>query len=234
MLHDIIAKRLGNSPQGGRAAIDKSESCRLLAIIKLREKTCKTNLEAIDAQLIVELDKQLDTYYHFDSDEVWKQAEEIASKAIDEAQAMVVARCKELGIPDRFAPSIRGGWSGAGEQAINERRTELRGIGRRQVDAMVKTGKAQMELTSLEAQTAIMEIGFSDEAKKILDALPTPEQLMPALQLGELEKLLDGSSYRERLNYRSDGREPLKVCWFPTISFYLTNYYVNSTVNEVR
>jgi hypothetical protein len=73
---------------------------------------------------------------------------------------------------------------------------------------MIKTGKAQMELTSLEAQTAIMEIGFTDDAKQILDALPTPEQLMPPLQMGELENMLDGSSYRDRLNYKSLGREP--------------------------
>jgi hypothetical protein len=126
MLRDLIAKRLQNSPQGSRSEMDKSERSRLLQIVKLREKTCKTNLVAVGARLLADLDKQLDTYYSFDSDEVWKQAEEIASKAINEAQAIVAARCKELGIPERFAPSIRGGWSGAGEQAIKERRAELR------------------------------------------------------------------------------------------------------------
>jgi hypothetical protein len=46
-----------------------------------------------------------------------------------------------------------------------------------------------------------MASSFSSEAQTLLDAMPSAEQLMPQLNLGELEKMLGNGSadYRHRL-----------------------------------
>ncbi len=85
------------------------EQTNLLAIAKLRERVTKSKLEKVGAQLLVDLDRQLDSYYSFDSDETWKEAHRIADEACKEAQTKVKERNRQLGIPDRFAPSLR--WS---------------------------------------------------------------------------------------------------------------------------
>jgi hypothetical protein len=48
--------------------------------------------------------------YSFDQDEVWRQAAEAAEREVSKAKRQVAARCRELGIPDRFAPSLELNW----------------------------------------------------------------------------------------------------------------------------
>lgn len=176
------------------------EQTNLLHIAKMRERTTKSSLEEVGANLLVDLDRQLDTYYAFSSDEIWKEAHRIADEACKEAQAKVVARNRELGIPERFAPSLECQWYSAGEQAAKKRRDELRKVGQRQVEAMIRTGKRKIEESSCDIQTQIMASSFSSEAQNLLDTMPTPEQLMPKLNLGALESMLgNGSDYRHRL-----------------------------------
>ncbi|SRR5260221_3380015 len=162
------------------------EQTNLLSIAKLREKVTKSNLEEVGAQLLVDLDKQLDSFYSFDSDETWKEAHRIADEARKEAQAKVEERNRQLGIPDRFAPSLHCNWYDAGEQASDELKKELRRAGKQQVDAMIKSAKCRIEAASLDAQTKILTANFSSEAQGFLDAIPTAEQLMPKLNLGRL------------------------------------------------
>lgn len=180
--------------------MNKTDRESLLRIARMREKVTKSGLAEAGAQLLVDLDTQLATSYKFDSDEIWKEALHLANQAAKAAQAEVQKRCRELGIPDRFAPSISGpGWRSMGEQAVKERQTELRQLARTQVDAMIKTGKRKVEEISLEVQTRIIASGLSTEAKAFLDSMPTPEQLMPRLNLGELEKMLGrGTGWHQR------------------------------------
>jgi translation initiation factor 2B subunit (eIF-2B alpha/beta/delta family) len=203
MLDDVINRLLQKRLQAGvqpPAQLTPGEKRDLLQIAKKREQVSKLQLAQHGAQLLVNLDKELDATYTFDQDEIWRRAHDMAEKAIEEAQAIVETRSRELGLPARFAPRISGGWISRGEQAFKERRRELRAMGQRLVDAMIKAGKARIEESSLNVQTQIMTIGFSEEAKAILDAMPTPEQLMPPLQLAELEKMLDSSPGHRHLS----------------------------------
>jgi len=158
------------------------EQSNLLSIAKMRERVTKSQLEEVGAQLLVDLDKQLDAYYSFDSDEIWKQAHRIADEACKEAQTKVKERNRELGIPERFAPSLHCSWYDAGEQASDELKKELRKMGKQQVDAMIKSAKCRIEEASLDAQTKIIATSFSSEAQSLLDAMPTAEQLMPKIK----------------------------------------------------
>ena len=51
----------------------------------------------------------------WDQDETWKKAAEQAQAAAEAAQEVVAERCKEMGIPKTFAPSIGVSWQGRGE-----------------------------------------------------------------------------------------------------------------------
>ncbi len=175
------------------------EQTNLISIAKLRERVTKSQLEEVGAQLLVDLDRQLDSYYSFDSDETWKEAHRIADEACKEAQTKVKERNRQLGIPERFAPSLHCSWYDAGEQASDDLKKELRKVGKQQVDAMIKSAKCRIESASLEAQTKILTANFSSEAQTLLDAMPTATDLMPKLNLGDLEKLLgNGDSHNRR------------------------------------
>lgn len=183
-----------NSTNNGK--MTKADRESLLRVARMRERVTKSGLAEVGSRLLVDLDKQLDAYYSFDSDEIWKESLKIATKATKEAQTKVSARCRELGIPDRFAPSIQTRWISSGEQAVKERRAELRQMARKQVETLIKTGKRKIEEVSLNVQTRILASGLSEEAKAFLETIPSPEQLMPRLSLGELEKMLGrGSGY---------------------------------------
>jgi hypothetical protein len=188
-----------SDPDGG-AKMSKADRENLLRVARMRERVTKSGLAEVGAQLLVDLDKQLESSYSFDQDAIWRESIAIATQAADEAQAKVRERCRELGIPDRFAPKIsRPHWHSAGQQASKERRTELRMLARTQVDAMIKSGKRKVEEASLDVQTRIIASGLSDEARQFLEAMPTPEQLMPRLNLGTLEKMLGrGQGYHQR------------------------------------
>jgi hypothetical protein len=203
MLDDVINRLLQKRQQAAvqpPAQLTPREQSQLLAIAKKQESVTKSQLVAYGAKLLTDLDKQLDTVYNFDQDEIWTKAEEMAREALEEAQAVVEGRSRELGIPAKFAPRISGGWIRGGEQLFKERRADLRNMAKRSVEAMIKESKAQIEAASLEVQKQILQVNFSQEAKAILDAMPTPEQLMPPLQLAEVEKMLDSSPGHRHLS----------------------------------
>jgi len=172
----------------------------LLKLARMRERVAKSGLVETGKKLLADLEQQLNSSYPFDRDEVWTAAVREANEAVREAKQRVLARNRELGIPDRFAPSIGVSWYRAGEQAMKERVIELRRIGKTQVDALIAAGKRKIEESNLAIQTRIMASALTGEAKAFLEQMPTPEQLMPPLKLGELETMLsDRTSARYHL-----------------------------------
>lgn len=81
----------------------------------------KTAATQRSAELLAEFEQQLASVYSYDQDRTWKAATEAAGKAVSEAKKQI-ARCEELGIPARFAPTVEYLWSGRGENAVAERR----------------------------------------------------------------------------------------------------------------
>ncbi|HVE49565.1 MAG TPA: hypothetical protein VNG69_08120 [Casimicrobiaceae bacterium] len=51
-----------------------------------------------------------------------------ARKSIDEADAHIAERCRALGIPPEFRPTLSLCWFGRGENAVAGRRAELRRV----------------------------------------------------------------------------------------------------------
>ncbi|NTF35533.1 hypothetical protein [Agrobacterium rubi] len=169
----------------------RSDRETLVKIARQRERLAKGDAKARAAQLMADFEKQLDTRYRYDDNEVWSAAVEAAKVALKAAQEEVGRECARLGIPAAFAPSLNMGWASAGRQASKEERAEMRRIATKSVEAMLKTASTAIERRSVETQEQIMVGGLSsEEARQFLESMPTAENLMPALAIDSVQTLL--------------------------------------------
>jgi hypothetical protein len=170
----------------------------LCQIVRQRERLAKTAAAQRSAQLRADFEKQLQTSYSWDCDEVWSEMHKLAQEATRQARQRVIERGRELGIHDRFSPRIHVSWYSAGEQASNERRIELRRLAAKQIDAVEKKARVRIEEISVEAQTEIMAAGItSDEGRAFLERLPPIDSLMPPVEIGRVEAMLETEKKRE-------------------------------------
>ncbi len=181
----------------------KGERDQLLQLVKKRERVMKVKAQERSAALLAEFDIQSAKIHHWDEDAVWARVKAEAEKAVEEAQAEISKRCRELGIPPEFAPGLNVYWHGRGHNAVAERRGELRRAAKSKIDAIEKEALSKIEALSLEAQTQIVAHGLASEAaKNFLDTMPTLEALMPSIQVSEIQALIDAKHQeRKRLGY---------------------------------
>jgi len=166
----------------------KSELAELTRLVRLRERVAKSQASARAAELLAEFEAQVATDYHLNDEQIWEEAYAVVEAAVKEGNARVLERCRELGIQDRFAPSMGSGWSRRGEHASKERVAELRKVAKSRIDALEKAARLEIERRSVEAQTVLIAGGLeSDEARAFLESLPTADELMPPLTVAEIE-----------------------------------------------
>ena len=172
------------------APMTKGEIQGLGVLIRKQEKLLRTATDQRAAELKADFEDQISAIYHFDADEVWREAYRLAEKAVEDAQAVVADRCAELGIPKEFAPGLGCGWYGRGENAVAKRRTELRKKADAEIDGIRRRARTKIEEWSLQAQTQLVEQNLTSEAAKaFLDNMPSTEALMPSLDLQQMQTL---------------------------------------------
>lgn len=180
----------------------KGERGELTSLIKKRERVMKSHAQERSAALMAEFDASSAKIYHYDDDAVWRQVHADAEAAIIQAQEAIALRCKELGIPAEFAPSVHFAWSGRGHNAVASRRAELRRAAKSKVEAMEKEAITKIERLSLQAQTDILSNGLeTDAAKSFLGAMPSMDALMPPVDIGEIQTLVETRRKDQRLEY---------------------------------
>jgi hypothetical protein len=168
------------------------ERSELAALIRRREKVARTATNEVKAKRLADLEVQLASAFSAE-DERFADVARFAAQVVERANQEVQRRCEEMGIPERFRPRLQVAWAGRGENATRERRAELRRVAQTQADADQKQALTQIEAASVEAQTELLRDGLTtDAARAWLDALPTPEQLMPALEVSSLLRALPG------------------------------------------
>lgn len=178
----------------------KSERGELGQLVRKREKVMKSQAQERSAALIAEFDQQSAKIYHWDEDAVWREAQAEAEKAVEAARVVVAERCEKLGIPREFAPSLQLTWYGRGHNMAAERRTELRRAAKSKIDALEKEAITKIERMSLEAQTQVIASGLESEAAKtFLNSMPAMDTLMPPIEIGEIQTLIE-SKRAERRN----------------------------------
>lgn len=178
----------------------KGERQELGQLIRKRERVMKAQVAERGAAMLAEFENQCGSIYSFDQDETWAKAMQEAEKAVADANEVIAARCKEMGIPKEFAPSVLMGWFERGQNAVAARRTELRRMAKTRIVAIEKEAISKIERLSLEAQTEVISNGLvSTAAKDFLERMPTLDVLMPSLDAQELKKISDRKHKRQLL-----------------------------------
>lgn len=170
----------------------KADRDQLLQLVRKRERVMRHVAGERSAALLAEFDAQSAKIYHWDEDAVWAKVQAKAQDAIEEAQLEIAARCKQLGIPVEFSPTLSLAWHGRGHNAVADRRGELRRAAKSKIDAIEKDALAKIERMGLDAQTAIIADGLqSPAAKAFLEKMPPIEKLMPSINVKEIQQLVE-------------------------------------------
>jgi hypothetical protein len=173
-------------------SITKAERADLLKLVRARERIAKNATGSRAADLKADFEQQLAATYAPADDPIWDKVHQAAEEVVKQCQDQVEQRCKELGIPQWAAPHMNLSWWSRGENAFKERRAELRKVAYSRIDAIEKAAKAEIEQTSVDIQTKLIATGLeSGAAKTFLEQMPSAESLMPRLELGAIEKLLN-------------------------------------------
>ena len=179
-------------PDDAPRRLSRNETHDLSMIIKDRTKVLKAHAEEQAAQCMADFERKLAAQFTWDQDPVWKEATERAMAVVKEAQEKIAARCEELGIPKTFAPAVGITWQGRGENALRERRTELRRVAKTSIEAMTKSAITKIEKQSLDLRTQVVGMGLlSSDAKMFLESLAPVEDAMRNLDFGEIERQLE-------------------------------------------
>jgi len=186
-MSDDTARRRPTNETAALTAMTKGEREDLQRLVRQREKVLKSAEKQRSSELLADFENQLGAEYHYDQDEVWEEATRIVKQEVAKASAKVAARATQLGIPANFAPDISFSWYRRGENAIKERRIELRKMATTRIAALEAKAIVDIELASVEAQTRIASSGLTSEAaRSFLDSLPKLETLMPKLSFEEV------------------------------------------------
>ncbi len=136
------------------AAITRSEREDLQRLIRRREKVLKSAAKQRSAELVADFENQMGQEFSFDQDEIWRQAVDRTKAPVAKAAAEIAARCRELGIPERFAPTVSLDWQTRGyDSTLEKRRAELRRMARTAIEAQERKAITQIEISCLDAQT---------------------------------------------------------------------------------
>ena len=168
-----------------------------------REKLAKAMAAERSAELLAEFERQISAIYKWSDSDVWAEAMSQAKGAVDGAQHAIARECERLGIPSAFQPSVNMFWSGRGENAVKERRDELRRVAKAEIHRIEEKAKVAIEHAHLQARVKLVEIGLnSPDAKKFLAALPAVENLMPPLKFERIEQMMLNQARNQSGYYR--------------------------------
>lgn len=173
----------------------KGEREDLQRLIRQREKVLKSAAKQRSAELLADFENQMAAEYRLGDDPVWEELAKSAYVEVEKIGKRLAARCRELGIPDKFAPKLQLNWQHKGYgNALKERVQELRTAAQAEIAAMEQKAIVQIEATSVDAQTQIAIAGLtSDAARDFIQRLPSVETLMPQLSYQEIAGEADPS-----------------------------------------
>lgn len=173
--------------QESQERMTTAERTELARLARLRAKVAKSEVDARVATCLTKFDAQLAASYSR-YDKHWATLTAEAEAAVERADAELAKRCRELGIPEAFRPSLDLSWYGRGENGDKDRRAELRRVAQHLLDLQARRGKLEIERKEAQIIGNIVEAGLtSADAKALLGNLPSVQQLVPELALAEVE-----------------------------------------------
>lgn len=168
----------------------KPEREALAKLIRQRERLAKTTAAERSAALMADFEQQADRVYSYNEDRVWRDALLTAKDAVAKAQDIIADRCQELGIPAPFAPTVSVGWHQQ-RAAIGAERAKMRQIAKRRIEQIEASARTAIERASVAAQESLLVGALTTEAARLFaESLPVVEELMPALDMAQLQQSL--------------------------------------------
>jgi hypothetical protein len=167
--------------------VNKSERDDLIRLVRLRAKQARSDAETRAKILIAETEDLMAGQFEAE-DALWASAVAIAEKAAALANERIAEQCALLGIPPHHAPGLELMWRSRSREFTSPgRRAEVRKLAQARLAALTSAAKSAIDNQALEAETALVAGSLeSADARAVLDAMPTAEQLMPALSLDDL------------------------------------------------
>ena len=166
----------------------KTEREELKRLARERARVAKGDANRRTADLKAVFEQELTTLYDYNRDDLWKEAVEEAQKAVAVAQEKIARRCEELGIPAAFAPTVQFSWRNTGPIQVEYEQADIRRAAHKRIEAMERQAVAEIDRGALEIQTSLVRAGLTSEAAVgFLSKMPSVEELMPAVDLSELD-----------------------------------------------
>jgi Tfp pilus assembly protein PilX len=164
----------------------KGEREELSKLIRAQANIAKKMAEQRAAELLADGEEQLAKKYRVD-DEAWSDLTAAANAAVRKADGQLAKRCEEMHIPPEFRPKLYVNWSQRGENALADRRAELRRVLKTKVEAVTSAAMVQIEMRMVEGLTMLAQDGLeSSAAQAFLAGMPTVQELMPKLDVEAL------------------------------------------------
>jgi hypothetical protein len=173
------------------SSMTKGEREELVRLTKARARVAKRGVEQRAAELLADAERQLAEKYKAD-DAAWADLTTTAKTAMQALMPTLAARCRELGIPEKFRPQIGSYWLERGESCFKERRGELRRVAESRVEAIAQAARFAIERAEVDVLTALTATALtSAQAARFLEKLPSVEALMPVVDIKSLAGVLE-------------------------------------------
>ena len=190
--------------------ITPQERQQLRQVIRLREQRAKRQVEAFADERLAQFEQEMATVYRAD-DERWERVTQAVQRIEHEANAEIARICEAEGIREDVAPSYYVCFRGRGMNADKDRRAELRRVAQTRVKADAKAAKVLIETASAGVQEQLLIGGLrTEEARALVDAIPSVESLMPPLSTAEIIQIEEANG-RRRKSWESRHLPPLVV-----------------------
>jgi hypothetical protein len=182
----------------------KGDRTKLEQLARKRAAVAKSMIGERIKVLRADVEDQLTTEYKFD-EAIWADINKQAQREVSKADAEIAAICARIGVPENLRPSLSLGWHNRGENALASRRTELRKLAYARIDAGAESAKVAIAANLLDVETELITGGLETaEAAAFVASMPTPEQLLPPVSVGELKPGSRKSSKYSKYDTDSD------------------------------
>jgi hypothetical protein len=166
----------------------KGDRDQLIRLVKARARQAKAEAKQREKVLLAEVLAEMSAEYEA-REQMWADAVAIAEEAAAKANEQILACCADLGIPAKHAPRLTVGFIRKPWEATysSDPKADIVKRAQAKLTALTETAKVMIDADALKVETALVAGGLqSDEAKAVLEAMPTAEQLMPALTLDDV------------------------------------------------
>lgn len=181
---------MSDATQPSVANMTRHEREALAKLIRQRERLAKTEASERSAVLMADFEQQADRMYQYDEDDVWRQAVLAAKEEVAKASVRIGKRCAELGIPQPFAPTLSVVWHQQ-RASVGQERAKMRQVAKRRIEQIEATARTAIERASVAAQESLLTGALiTASARMFAEALPSVEELMPKLQMADLQQAL--------------------------------------------